>query len=159
VRRQKQLDLALVFKGLRDLSDRQTELFAAIMSALARYEAPILEQPIDDDFAGGLSSLAATLETAGKGVIYEHRAESRTADRVAASLKSVLAELGRHQGSTFDRDAAVVLRRIEAIVRDTRAVEPNRPRAFIELLRRTVGNAAAEADRVAEGESPRLIVP
>ena len=58
-----------------------------------------------------------TLETASRGLIYDHRPASVLAERLATTLKPVLAEAGQGAGSSFERDAAVVLRRLEEAVR------------------------------------------
>ena len=49
---------------------------------LARYEAPELQPLIDDDVAEAMAALAATFETASRGVIYEHRPASLPAERL-----------------------------------------------------------------------------
>src|SRR5438067_11763451 len=48
VRRQ-QRDLALLVQFMRDLNERQGELFFLVTSFLMRYEAPELQPLIDDD--------------------------------------------------------------------------------------------------------------
>ena len=66
--------------------------------------------------AEAAAALAATFETAARGVIYEHRPASLPAERLATALKPVLAEAGKGSASAFERDAAVVLRRLEEAV-------------------------------------------
>ena len=98
---------------IRDLSERQSQLFFLISSFLQRYEPPELQPLVDDDVIEAAAALASTFETAARGVIYDHRPTAPPADRLATALKPVIAEAGRHGGSAFERDAAVVLRRIE----------------------------------------------
>ena len=60
-------------------------------------------------------------------------------------LKPVLAEARKGAGSSFERDAAVVLRRLEEGVREMRAQDRTDPRAFLTLLGRMITQAPADA--------------
>src|SRR6185503_9006811 len=113
---------------------------------------------IDDDVAGAAGALAATFETAARGVIYEHRPPSAPAERLAAALKPLFAEAGAGGGTSFERDAAVVLRRIEEAVGAMRALEPGNPRPLLELLGRIIRKSPS-GEAHGEGEAARLIVP
>jgi hypothetical protein len=136
--RQQQRDIGLLVQFMRDFSERQSQLFFLITTFLVRYEAPELQAPIDDDVAEAMTALAATFETASRGLIYDHRPASVLADRLATALKPVLAEAGQGAGSSFERDAAVVLRRLEEAVRDVRALDQGNREAFLDLLRRVI---------------------
>jgi hypothetical protein len=139
VRRQQERDVARLTRMLRDLGDRQSEVLLAVMTHVARHEDPAeLQALIDEDVIDAAAALAATFETAARGVIYEHRPASRPAARLMASLKQHLADLGRRAGSAFEREAAVVLRRIEEAAREARASEPDNRRAFLAWLRRVL---------------------
>ena len=154
VRRQ-QRDVQLLVRFIRDLSERQSQLFFLIDTFLLRYHPPELQQLIDDDVIEAAASLAATSETAARGVIYEHRPASPPAARLLAALKPLLAKAGQGGGTPFDRDAAVVLRRIEEAAREARAVDRENRRAFLDLL----GRVIPERDEEAVIGGPRLIVP
>ena len=134
--RQQQRDIDLLAHGMRDLSERQSQLFFMINSFLQRYEPPELQPIIDDDVIEGVAALASTFETASRGVIYDHRPTAPPADRLATALKPVIAEAGKHGGSAFERDAAVVLRRIGEASQEVRMADPANPRAFLDLLGR-----------------------
>jgi hypothetical protein len=110
--RQQQHDIALLVRAIGDLTERQSQLFFLLSTVLVRYEPPELQPLVDGDVGEGATALAATLETASRGVIYEHRPASLPAERVMTAMKAVLAEAGRGGGSAFDRDAAVVMRRL-----------------------------------------------
>jgi hypothetical protein len=156
--RQQQRDVGLFMHGMRDLGDRQSQLFLVINRFLQRYEAPEFQPLIDDDVVDAVAALAATYETAARGVIYVHRPAAMTADRLATALKPVIVEAGKHAGSVFDRDAAVVLRRIEETVRHMKAAEPSNRRGYIDLIGRLLA-AGNDADAPDGAETPRLIVP
>jgi len=136
--RQQQRDVGLLVRFMRDFSERQSQLFFMIAAFLARYEAPELQAPLDDDVAEAMGSLAATFETASRGLIYDHRPASVLAERLTAALKPVLAEAGQGAGSAFERDAAAVLRRLQEAVGDVRATDQANRRAFLDLLGRVI---------------------
>src|SRR5262245_8962098 len=163
--RQQHRDIAFVSQAIRDLSDRQAELFFLVATTLAQHQPEALQPLIDDDLVDAMTALAGTFETSSRGVIYEHRPASLPAERLVAALKPVITEAGRGLGSSFERDAASVLRRIAAAVGEARSADPSNRRAFLEVLRRMLdktGQAAgapAGADTAAAPEPSRLIVP
>jgi hypothetical protein len=55
---------------------------------------------------------AGTFETATRGLLFDHRPSSLPAERLAAALEPAILEAGQGAGSSFERDAAVVLRRV-----------------------------------------------
>ena len=125
--RQQQQDVELLMHGMRDLSERQSQMFFLINGFLQQYEPPELHSLIDDDVIEGVAALAGTFETAARGVIYDHRPAALPADRLATTLKPVIVEAGMGGGSAFERDAAVVLRRIGEAAHETSVA--NRPNA------------------------------
>jgi hypothetical protein len=154
--RQQQRDVGLLVRFMRDFSERQSQLFFLIATFLARYEAPELQAPLDADVAEAMGSLAATFETASRGLIYNHRPASVLAERLTAALKPVLAEAGQGAGSAFERDAAAVLRRVEEAVGDVRATDQANRRAFLDLLGRVITTPDAATD--GPEDRTRLIV-
>jgi len=164
--RQQQRDIGLLVQFMRDFSERQSQLFLLINTFLVRYEPGDLLSLIDADVVEATAALAATFETAARGVIYEHRPASLPAERLTSALKSVLAEAGHGGGSAFERDVAVVLRRVAEAVGDVRALEQDNRRAFLDLLGRVItktgagGSGKDGADTADERpEVSRLIVP
>jgi hypothetical protein len=155
--RQHRQDLGVVVAFMRDLNSRQSQLFFLIATLIARYKSSELESIIDDDVAEAAGTLAATYETAARGVIYEHRPTSVPAGRLATALKAAFAEAAGGVSSVFERDAALILRRIEDMARRIRELDQAKPRALIGLLERAVQNAD-EAPTEAPTSS-RLIVP
>jgi hypothetical protein len=158
VRRQ-QRDVGLFLQIMRDFNERQSQLFLLISTFFVRYEAPELQPVIDDDVAEAAAALAATFETSARGVIYDHRPASLPAERLVAGLKPLLSEAGRSAGTAFERDAAVVLRRLEEAVRETRASDQENRRAFLDLLARIVRRTDDAHESSPEPAPTRLIVP
>jgi len=149
---------------MRDLGEQQSQLFFLIATFLLRYEPPELNPLIDEDVAEGMDALAATFETAARGVIYEHRAASLSAERLVNSLKPLLTKAGQTLGSAFQRDASVVLRRIATAAREKTPDDVGNRRAFLDLMGRVIHKADGEtADPGEEGsktdDGPRVIIP
>jgi hypothetical protein len=156
--RQQQHDVALLIQVTRDFSQRQTQLFLLVGTVLNRYPAPDLQPLIDDDLAQAAAALAATYETASRGVIYEHRPASLPAERLLGALKPVLADAGQGGGTPFERDAATVLRRVGEAIAEIESAEPENRRAFLDLLGRVL-RKDGPAQPPSAPESPGLIVP
>jgi hypothetical protein len=159
--RQQQRDLGTVVRFMNDLNDRQSRLFFLILTLLARYRPPELYPIIDNDVKEAMAALAGTFETAARGVIYEHRPPSGSAERLVGALKPLLAEASRQGGgTTFEREAAIVLRRIEAAARESRSADTAGGRVFVDLIGRIFRQKSDGAGNSATPEdSPRLIVP
>jgi hypothetical protein len=162
--RQQQRDIASFVEFVRDFSERQSQLFFLTATFLLGYEPPQLHPLIDDDVAEGVAALASTFETASRGVIYDHRPASLAAERMVAGLRPLLLDAGRGAGSAFERDAAVVLRRVEESVHQLHRQDPDNRRTFLELLRRVIREAPrpdGSTDRAAAAAPApqRLILP
>ena len=161
--RQQQSDMSRLLPAIRDLSDRQSRLFLLLATDIARYQPEALQPLFDADAEEAVASLASTYETAVRGVIYEHRPASLPAQRLAVALNTRLKEVGGSIAG-FDRDAAVVLRRLEAAARAPSGTQDRR--VFLELLGRVMaassgqdaGPATGQDDRP-DNAGPRLIVP
>jgi hypothetical protein len=167
--RQRERDLGLVVHLMQDFSQRQSTLFLLVWTFLVRYRPPDFLPCVDDDVTQAVEALAATFETASRGLIYEHRPASSAAARLSSELKPLLVEAGgRNPGSVFERDAAVVLRRVQGATREVAALEPGNRRAFLDLLTRvsrerdaspgSPGGIDSPAAHPGEPDPPRLIV-
>lgn len=157
--RQQQRDVGLLAQFMRDFNQRQSQMFFLMATFLARYEPLELQPLIDDDVREAAAALAATLETASRGVIYEHRPASLSAERLMSALKPLLAEAGKGAGSSFERDAGVVLRRVEEAAREARALEPDNRRVLLDVIGRVMTRTPADEGAAQPTSEPRLIVP
>lgn len=158
--RQQQRDVAALVGYMRDFSERQSQLFFLIATFLLRYEPPELHPLVDEDVAEASAAIAATFETASRGVIYEHRPNSLSAERLASELRPLLAKVSDQGGESARRDSAVVLRRVEAAAREVGRSAGGGGRAFIDLLGRVVNVRALENRETSSDDSaPRLIIP
>ena len=110
---------------LQGLSERQARLFLMLAAVTSRHQADALQKLVDEDIAQAAGALAATLETAAKGIVYEHQPASLVAARLMAELKGVVDEVVKNAGSALERDAALALRRIEHAAKMMATVRPN----------------------------------
>ncbi len=113
VQRQQEIDRAMMLPLLQGLSERQARLFLMLAAVTSRHRPEAFQTLIDADIAEASGALAATLETAGRGIVYEHRPASAAATRLMAELKGMVDEVVKNAGSALERDAAIALRRIE----------------------------------------------
>jgi len=161
VRRQQERDAAIILPALRALTQRQNQLFFVFHTAIARYVPDGFARLTDDDVAEAAGVVAATLETAARGVIYEPAAHSLTAQRLAADLKKVIEDVRQRRGSISDRDVAVAMRAIEAGARETRRLTGGTAEtAYLDLISRLLQqNRLAEAEAAPQKPASSLIIP
>ena len=160
VKRQQERDVALLMPTIQHLTERQHQLFFLFHTLVARHQPEGFARLIDDDVAEAAATMAATLETAARGVIYEHAAQSPMAQRLVAEIKGMLEEMREHGASVFDREAAIVLRAIEQGAREMRRIDPN-PTAYLSLLGRLlqVNRAAQAAARPDAKPASSIVIP
>jgi len=119
---------------IADLTDAQSQLFLLAQALVVKYAKEASPAPIDIDVVDGISSVAATLETAAKGIIYEHRAVSIPAQRLATEVSAAIRDLAGRAGAgaaQLERDAATALRALERTAREAsrEASDASRPEA------------------------------
>ena len=112
VQRQQQIDREIMLPLLQGLSERQARVFLMLAAVTSRHQSDALQKLVDDDIAQAAGALAGTLETAAKGIVYEHQPASLVAGRLMSELKAVVDEIVKNAGSALERDAASALRRI-----------------------------------------------
>jgi hypothetical protein len=113
VQRQQDMDRAMMLPLLQGLSERQAQLFLMLAALTSRHQPEPLQTLLDADIAEAANALASTFETAGRGIVYEHRPASAAAARLMTELKGMIDEVVKNAGSGLERDAAAALRRIE----------------------------------------------
>ena len=165
VRRQQERDVAILMPTLKHLTERQHQLVFLFQTVIARHTPEGFGKLNDDDAAEAAAAAAATLETAARGVIYEHSAQSLVAQRLAKELMGVLEEI-RQQGTTvYDREAAIVLRAIEQGARETRKATGGDAASYLVLISRllqvTQGapTGAGDASQPARPAAGTIVLP
>lgn len=146
---------------LQGLTEPQSRLLLFFGSLIARHVPQDFQTLRDEDIAEAAATLAATFETAGRGIIYEHRAGTGPAQHLASALRQSFAELTREQpNAALDRDAATVLRRIEQSARDQAKTPGAAETAYRDLLGRMLkGGSSDQPDSAKSGGESSLIIP
>lgn len=146
-----------------DLTESQYRLLLAFQALVLKHAASALPAPIDADVAEAAAAVAATIETERKGIIYEHRAASGPAERLAAEIRGAIAQIAREgQAGRVERDSAAVLRRLERAARTAgHELGEHGDRAYLGLLERLMAGAPApDEDGSLEAErASGLILP
>jgi hypothetical protein len=159
VKRQQERDLAVLLPTIRNLTERQYQLFFLFQTAIARHRPEGFARLVDADVADAAAALAATLETSARGVIYEHTPTSVVAQRLAKELSAMLEEMRRKGATVYDREAAIVLRAIEEGARNAgKAAGPDN--AYLALMARLLQvGAAADTAQTSSKPPSSLILP
>jgi len=158
VKRQQDHDVAILLPTLHGLTERQHQLFFLFQSLIARHTPEGFSRLLDDDVAEAAAAVAATLETAARGVIYDHAAQALPAQRLASEMKAMLADMQKQGVRVYDREAAIVLRAIEKGARETRKVEPG-DASYLTLMARLLQRNRTGAQPSPEPPRSSLIIP
>lgn len=159
VRRQQERDVARLIPTIQHLTERQYQLFFLFQAAIARHKPEGFVRLVDEDVTAAAAALAATLETAARGVIYEHAAQSPVSQALVGEMRQMLAQM-REQGATvYDHEVAVTLRAIETGAKSVGTAAEGGT-GYLELVARLlqIGPAPA-ADRPESRPASSLIVP
>ena len=153
VRRQQEEDVAALLPSMSGLTERQHQLFFLFQSVIARSRPDGLARLTDEDVAEAASACAATIETAAKGVLYEHSPATLPAQKLAVEFRALLAQVREHGATVYDREAAIALRAIERGARTL--TRPGEPTAYLSLMGRLLQvNQAAEPEAGGSAEAP-----
>jgi len=167
IQRRQDRDLQFMLPLLANLTEDQHRLLIYFLAVIGRGAGASEASLIDQDVAEAASTAAATLETAGKGIIYQHQASSIPAQHLADEINRALEEIAARAGSRrsrLERDAAVALRQIATGAANAQKALPgDEPPVFLRLVTRILGAAGAsqsdEPARDAPGTGSRLIIP
>ena len=175
VQRRQERDLAFLLPLLTELSEPQYRLLVLFQGlALRAWQTAAGGDPlalgrptvIDQDVADAANTMAATLETAGKGIIYHHQATSIPAQQLVAvfetAMKELVANAGAH-GARLERDAAAALRQLaRAASSAAQGLAGDEEPIFLKMLSRMMTNPPQSEDAPAEkpdAPTSSLIIP
>lgn len=161
VQRQQEIDRTMFLPLLQGLSERQARLFLMFGAGVVRHQSDLLQKLVDDDIAQAAGALAATLETASRGIVYDHRPASLPAERLMSELKALFAEVAKNAGTAIERDAGIALRRIEQAAKTMSGAGSGND--LQQLLGRvlipTAGADGQEQGSAAQAPPPSLLIP
>jgi hypothetical protein len=158
VKKQQERDVAVLLPTISHLTERQHQLFFLIHSVIARHKPEALSRLLDEDVAQAAAAVAATLETAGRGVLYEHTPASLPAQRLAREITAMMAEVKAHGTRIYDGEAAVALRAIERGARDAHKHATD-DTAYISLVGRLLHVRSQPSTEETAKPSSSLILP
>ena len=164
VQREQQRDVSALMHTMRDVTDRQQQLMFLLLGIARRYEADPLQSLVDADVEEAARSLASTLETANRGVIYEHQPATMAAQRLVTDWKALFKDVSSREGGEklVQRDGPVALRAIEHGATELGRVLPGGDRAYLQLVARMLRPRPGEAEGAQTPDPPKssgLILP
>ena len=164
VQREQQRDVSALMHTMRDVTDRQQQLMFLLLGIARRYEGDPLQSLVDADVAEAARSLASTLETANRGVIYEHQPATMAAQRLVTDWKALFKDVSSREGGEklVQRDGPVALRAIEHGATELGRVLPGGDRAYLQLVARMLRPRPGEAEVAQTPDPPKpsgLILP
>lgn len=155
VRRQQASDLRTLLGGMPRLSEGQLRLLFLVLSYFSRPTEPGMPRPTDAEAADAAGAVAATFETASRGLIYEHQAATAAGRRMSAELIALLRDAGKGGGSRFEHEVAEVLREIARAAAPSPLSQAD-SRAYLDLVARVLQDDIRDEGTV---DPPSLILP
>ena len=164
VTRQRERDLHFAAPIVHKLPERAYRVLLLLLMVVKTYRRTALPPLTDADVGEAAATLASTLDTATRGIIYEHQASSLVAQRLVGELRDALRTIGPGAGPGIERDAVLALRRMERAAKEARAsLEPS-DTAYLAFLDRLpdVPVPSADSDRgsdiAAAPDGPRIVL-
>jgi hypothetical protein len=150
VQRRQERDVSFLLSTVTELTDTQYRLLLLLQSATVMHADGARPALRDEDIAEAAAAAASTLETARKGIIYEHQAVSVPAQRLTTELGQVVAQLSVQAGSQqarLEREAALALRRLEQGARTAgQALDGDEPPIYLNLLTRMLKDSVGHSE-------------
>ncbi len=157
-RRREQRELLFFASILQGTTEKQRAIFALLQTVIARHAAGTLPRPLDRDVADAAGALAASFETATRGIIYDQQPTSVAAQRLAADLRQQIEQALHPSERPVDRDLAAALRCTETMAARAATELEGGAIAYLQFLERKIGKPDETRDAKAEQPS-NLIIP
>ena len=162
VQRQHELDVALLLPAMAGFTDRQSRFFFLFQSIALRHPSDPLRPVLDADIAEAAATMAATLETASRGVIYAPAAAALNAQQLAGAFAHAFEEIVQQvEGprTPLERDAAKALRGIEDAARRVGPIAGDTRTGYLGLVRRVLGAQNAPTAEAPAEPGRSIILP
>ena len=150
VQRQRERDSAFVMGLVNGLDEGQMVMVSLAQQHLQRYRPTAIPALADADVLEAAKAVAATLETAARGIVYEHSAPSLPAQRLVAMFRALEAEVATHRRLS-SRSVAIAFRRLEQAARTADERVGGGATAFLDFVDRL---AAGSPGRAPSDEGP-----
>ncbi len=136
-----------------------------VQKFLRDYRSTIVPTIVDVDVAAATGALAATFETSGRGIIYEHQPSSISAQHLTTKLKASLDQALKQDHTLTNQNPAVVLRRTERAAQDAQKFFDADRTSYLDLIdrvcRETTSQSPSEQPTTTPTAEPHsgLIIP
>lgn len=158
VRRRDERELRFFATTLHGTSEQQRAIFAFLQTLVARHAASSVPRLTDRDVAEAAGALAASFETASRGIIYDQQPTSLAAQRLAGDIREQIEKTLHASERPLDRDLAIALRRTETMAAHAATEIEGGATAYLQLLERKIGKGEEKPEASAEPRS-NLIIP
>jgi hypothetical protein len=165
VQRQRERDTSFLIALIDGLAEPQVVLLSVAQQHLRRYRPTAIPALVDADVTDAAAALAATLETAARGIVYQHQPSSLPAQRVLTVLRALQAEIEAKRPQP-PKALAEVFRRLELGSRRAAEHVGGGETAFLDFLDRLAAGAAErtggtipQAEGTPADEGHRIILP
>lgn len=157
-RRREERELLFFASILQGTTEKQRAIFALLQTVIASHAATASPPVADRDVADAAAALAATFETASRGIIYDQQPTTPAAQRLAADLRKQIDQALHPSERPVDRDLAIALRRTETMANRAAESLDGGKTAYLQFLARKLARSGQPADARAE-QSSNLIIP
>jgi hypothetical protein len=158
IKRQIDADVTALMATVGRLSEQQLQLFFLLQSMVLSYKPEGLGRLTDPDVALAAGALAASLETASKGVIFEESTGSVVAEGLRRAMKPVIDEMTKNAGSRAEREVALVLRGVERGANHHGGHIADGDTSYLELVARVFQQGQGRS-QPAEPAKPLIVLP
>ena len=160
IKRQIDRDVTVLMASVGRLSEQQLQLFFLLQSMVLSYKPEGLARMVDSDVALAAGALAASIESAGKGVIFEEATASVVAEGLRRAVKPVIEEITKNSGSRAEREVAIVLRAMERGARHEGGLIPDGENSYLELVGRVFQQKPGSGGgRTGDPAKPLIVLP
>ena len=164
MQRQQERDARFLVPLMKGLTQHQYELFFLIQKLFYQQEQAA-QLPVNDKIiADTAHALAATYNTASKGIIYEHRPSSLPAEQLSKVLRPLIEAIDDQRPAASTQDLIVVLQLIERTATQADSSLEGGKKAYLALIGRL--NAAFSEEQPDSAKplqqpqsSQRVIIP
>lgn len=158
VRRRDQRELMFFASVLAGTTEKQRAIFAFLQTVISRHASTAMPRLLDKDVADAAGALAASFETAARGIIYDRQPTSLPAQRLAADLRKQIEETLHPSERPVDRDLAAALRRTETMAARSAAELDGGTTAYLQFLERKISKGDEKREET-RPEPSNLIIP
>jgi len=146
---------------IQTFTQQQNQIFLFLLLTVHRFRSKSSVRLLDEDIVEAANALAATLETASKGIIYEHRPTSLPAQSLTAELAKALKDLNERAERSLDGDSTIALRGIKRAASDAQTTLSEGETSCLDWLDRLASNfeVSPQHGTTTPNQTPELISP